>query len=123
MSPQPDDSNRFKFKSYSPRVGYRSFGLGRKILIGLAILVLAVLIIRKINHTFFATTTPTSPPETAQGAGSTQSTKSKQPKASPKPAAMPNTGPGNIVAVFFGVSALAAGGHYLSAVRRQAVKR
>jgi hypothetical protein len=118
VSPQPDDSNRFKFKSYSPRVGYRSFGLVKKILIGLAILVFAVLIIRQINHTFFATTTPTSPPETAQGAGSTQPTKPKQPKASSKPAAVPNTGPGNIAAVFLGVSALAAGGHYLIAVRR-----
>ena len=118
VSPQSDDSNRFKFKSYSPRGGYRTFGLGRKILIGLAILVLAVLIFRQINHTFFATTAPTSPPETAQGAGSTQSTKAKQPKASSKPAAVPNTGPGNIVAVFLGVSALAAGGHYLVATRR-----
>lgn len=118
MSPQSDDSNRFKFKSYSPRVGYRSYGLGRKILIGLIILVLAILAIRQVNHTFFATTAPTPSPQTAQGAGSTQPTKSKKPKASSKPAEMPNTGPGNIVAVFLGVSALAAGGHYLVATRR-----
>lgn len=124
----PDNPNRFKFRAYTPKEGRgaRTLSLLVRGIVILLLIILAILIIRQINHYFFVDKpTPALPTPTSQTSTTPNKTTTPPKKTtnSTSPSNLPNNGPGDTAAIFAGVSLLAAGVHLAAQARRQAAKQ
>ncbi len=128
VQPEPettsDSSERFKFTSYRPKATAGFLTWTGRVLAVLVIIVAVGLLGRQIHHHYATHTNPAGAAGAAPAQPSATTTKkatvsSKKHTTTKTTSSVPNTGPGNTVALFAGVSLLAAGVHYAAAAKKQ----